>query len=71
MNVVARIFLAVCLASAAAGCCAGPYRFYQNAYGFNNPRIDRYARGPRPPVTTPPGMTTKAVQPPPPSVRQQ
>lgn len=57
------------LATGASGCCAGPKRFYQNAYGFENPVIDHYGHGPPPPVTTPPGYTTPAVQPPPPSVR--
>jgi len=47
------------------GCCASPERFYENAYGFNNPEIDRYRPGDPPPVTTPPGYTIPAVEPPP------
>ncbi|REK06735.1 MAG: hypothetical protein DWQ37_22050 [Planctomycetota bacterium] len=44
-----------------AGCCAGPERFYENAYGFNNPDIEKYPPGPPPPVTTPPGYSEPAV----------
>jgi len=62
MSRVARFGAALVLL-ATAGCCAGPCRFYENAYGFNNPETDRFAKGPPPPVTTPPGMTTQAVQP--------
>jgi hypothetical protein len=46
-----------------SGCCAGPERFYQNAYGFNNPEIEQYSPGPPPPVTTPPGYIVPAVTP--------
>ncbi len=52
------------------GCCAGPKRFYQNAYGFNNPNIEHYQPGPPAPATTPPGYITPAVEPPPPDVAQ-
>jgi hypothetical protein len=53
--------LAVVLLAASAGCCAGPYRFFQNAYGWNNPDIERYCPGPPPPVTTPPGYSSPVV----------
>ncbi len=68
MHRLVRCVAAASLIMIAAGCCAGPYRFYQNAYGFNNPRPDRYKWGPPPPVTTPPGPKTPAVLPPPPGV---
>ena len=45
----------------AAGCCASPYRFWQNSYGFNDPVPDCFSPGPPPPVTTPPGPTTPAA----------
>lgn len=60
MERAAAVVMAVALAAGSAGCCAGPGRFYQNAYGFENPNIERYAPGPPPPVTTPPGYTTPA-----------
>ncbi len=44
-----------------AGCCAGPKRFWENAYGFNNPERDQYKPGPAPPVTTPPGYYDPAL----------
>lgn len=56
---------AASLTAGMAGCCAGPCRFYQNAYGFEDPEIDQFCPGPPPPVTTPPGYTTPAVIPPP------
>jgi hypothetical protein len=49
------------LAAALAGCCADAKRFYENAYGFNNPDIEYYPPGPPAPVTTPPGYTEPAV----------
>ena len=55
------LLTAVSLAAGLAGCCAGPCRFYQNAYGFEDPDTEWYAPGPPPPVTTPPGFTTAAV----------
>lgn len=54
--------LASSLVVGALGCCAGPCRFYENAYGFNNPEMETYCPGPPPPVTTPPGYST-AVNP--------
>ena len=62
--------VAVLMAVGLSGCCAGPKRFYQNAYGFNCPETEQYKPGPPPPVTTPPGFTTPAVLPPPPDVAQ-
>jgi hypothetical protein len=44
-----------------AGCCAGPNRFWENAYGFNNPEQEHYKQGPPPPVTTPPGFYDPAL----------
>lgn len=70
MSRLAGTLLAVSLVAGLAGCCAGPCRFYENAYGFNNPDVEKYAPGPPPPVTTPPGYTTPAVTPPPPSVTE-
>jgi hypothetical protein len=52
---------AVWLVVLASGCCASPYRFWQNAYGFNDPVPDCFSYGPPPPVTTPPGPTTPAA----------
>jgi hypothetical protein len=60
-NAIAAASLAVGL----AGCCAGPCRFYQNAYGFENPDIEQFCPGPPPPVTTPPGYSVPAWTPPP------
>jgi hypothetical protein len=54
--------LAALLLAGAAGCCAGPCRFYENAYGWNNPDRECYCAGPPAPVTTPPGYST-AVDP--------
>jgi hypothetical protein len=53
--------VAVALLAASAGCCAGPYRFFQNAYGWNNPDTEYYCPGPPPPVTTPPGYSSPVV----------
>jgi hypothetical protein len=50
------------------GCCASPYRHWQNYIGWSNPVPDAFAPYPPPPVTTPPGPTTPAILPPPPSV---
>ena len=61
MSRLAGWMVAASLVAGLAGCCAGPCRFYQNAYGFEDPNIERYAPGPPPPVTTPPGYTTRAV----------
>jgi hypothetical protein len=55
--------LATVVLASWSGCCAGPERFYQNAYGFNNPEIEQYCPGPPPPVTTPPGYIVPAVTP--------
>jgi hypothetical protein len=52
----------VALASSAGGCCASPYRFYQNAYGWNDPVPDHYVDAPPAPRTTPPGRTMPAVE---------
>jgi len=49
------------LSVAASGCCAGPWRFYQNAYGWNCPDTERYCPGPPPPDTTPPGYSKPVV----------
>lgn len=44
------------------GCCASPYRRWQNYIGWNCPNPEFfYKDGPRPPVTTPPGPVTPAV----------
>jgi hypothetical protein len=49
-----------------AGCCASPYRIWQNGWGFNCPEPDQFKRpGPPPPVTTPPGFRAPAELPPP------
>lgn len=61
MKSVVCLTLAIGLLTGATGCCANPYRFYQNAYGFCNPEVDQYRRGPAPPVTTPPGYEVTAV----------
>jgi hypothetical protein len=66
MRRTAFSFLAIVLLAGACGCCASPYRFWQNAYGFNDPEPDWHAWGPPPPVTTPPGPTTRAKVDPPP-----
>lgn len=65
MSRLARWMATASLIASVAGCCAGPCRFYENAYGWNNPDIEQYAPGPPPPVTTPPGFTTPAYVPPP------
>jgi hypothetical protein len=67
MGRVSFVIFAV-LVVGAAGCCASPERFYENAYGFNNPEVETYCPGKAPPVTTPPGYEVPAVQPPPKSV---
>lgn len=41
----------------ASGCCASPYRIWQNGWGFNDAYPDPYAEGPPPPRTTPAGPT--------------
>jgi hypothetical protein len=61
MGRLAGWIVSASLVAGLAGCCAGPCRFYQNAYGFEDPNIEWYAPGPPPPVTTPPGYTTPAV----------
>jgi hypothetical protein len=53
-------FLALSVAGL-AGCCASPKRFYENAYGWNNPEPDYYQPGPPPPVTVPPGYEVAAI----------
>ncbi len=58
---IAGMAAAAVLVAGLAGCCCGPMRFYQNAYGFNNPNIEHYPPGPPAPVITPPGMTVPAV----------
>ena len=55
--------LAVVVLAGSVGCCASPGRFYQNAYGFNCPDIEKYSPGPPPPVTTPPGFYDPALHP--------
>jgi hypothetical protein len=73
MSRLVRLIAAASLATGIAGCCAGPCRFWQNAYGFENPDIERWNPndpGVGPPVTTPPGYTTPAVTPPPASVTE-
>lgn len=70
MSRALQCVVAAMLAVGLAGCCAGPGRFYENAYGFNNPNIEKYHPGPPPPVTTPPGFTTPAVIPPPADVTE-
>jgi hypothetical protein len=61
MNRLMEMVATTSLLVSFAGCCAGPCRFYQNAYGFEDPNIEWYQPGPPPPVTTPPGFTTPAV----------
>lgn len=61
MSRLADWIVTASLLAGLVGCCAGPCRFYQNAYGFEDPNIEWYAPGPPPPVTTPPGFTTPAV----------
>ncbi len=56
------VLAALSLVASAAGCCAGPRRFWENAYGFNNPNIEGYPPGPPPPVTTPPGYRVPALE---------
>jgi hypothetical protein len=59
-----RWIAAACLLAGLTGCCASPYRFYQNAYGFNDPLPDRYAApGPPAPKQTPPGPVAPAYFP--------
>jgi hypothetical protein len=58
MSRLAHWIVAASLAAGALGCCAGPCRFYENAYGWNNPDTETYCPGPPPPVTTPPGYST-------------
>ncbi len=58
---IAGMVVAGLLVAGLAGCCAGPMRYYQNAYGFNNPNIEYYPPGPPAPIITPPGYTTPAV----------
>ncbi len=53
--------VAMAWAAGAVGCCASPYRLWQNARGWNDPRPDGYATGPPPPVITPPGPTFPAA----------
>ena len=53
--------VAAMLAAGAAGCCASPYRMWQNARGWNDPHIDCYHTGPAFPKTTPPGPTFPAA----------
>lgn len=61
MDRLASLIAAVSLAAGLAGCCAGPCRFFQNAYGFEDPNIEYYPPGPPAPVNTPPGYETPAV----------
>lgn len=70
MSRLVRWIAAGWLVIGVSGCCAGPCRFWENAYGFNNPDIERFDPGDPPPVTTPPGYTTSAVTPPPASVTE-
>jgi len=58
MSRVVCWIVAVGLVAGAAGCCDSPWRFYQNAYGWNCPQPDRFAPGPPAVRTTPPGPTT-------------
>jgi hypothetical protein len=60
VRIAGMVFAAV-LVAGLAGCCAGPKRFYENAYGFNNPDIEYYPPGPPAPIITPPGLTVPAV----------
>jgi hypothetical protein len=46
-----------------SGCCASPYRQWQNERGWNDPRPDCYGKGPPPPRTTPPGPMIPAAVP--------
>jgi len=62
MGRIARLFTAALLLAGPAGCCADAERFYENAYGFNNPEIDHYSPGPPAPVTTPPGFSAPAPE---------
>jgi hypothetical protein len=61
-RLLVKCLAAAALLAGAVGCCAGPCRFYENAYGWNNPDREKYCVGPPPPVTTPPGYST-AVDP--------
>jgi len=65
MRRLVALIMSASFASGLAGCCAGPCRFYQNAYGFEDPDIEQYCPGPPPPVTTPPGYSSPAWTPPP------
>jgi hypothetical protein len=63
-----RLAIALAIVTSVAGCCASPYRIWQNGWGFNDPWPERYRPGPPPPVTNPPGPVTPAAIPPPPTV---
>jgi hypothetical protein len=54
-------FVAAAMVASLTGCCASPYRAWQNAYGFEDPQTEHFRPGPRPPKTTPPGPTTSAI----------
>ena len=55
--------VAIIVIASLTGCCGSPYRHYQNAYGFNCPRPERYLCDPAPPKATPTGPTTPAIIP--------
>ncbi len=64
MRPLARLIAVIAGTAALAGCCASPYRIWQNGWGFNNPVPDTFNRyGPPAPRTTPPGYTTSAETP--------
>jgi hypothetical protein len=55
-------WMAILVLASGAGCCASPYRYYQNAYGWNCPVPDYFVDVPPAPRTTPPGPTMPAVE---------
>jgi hypothetical protein len=59
---------AVSLAASLSGCCASPYRMYQNAYGFNCPLPEYFDPTLKPQRTTPAGPISPAAWPSPPEV---
>jgi hypothetical protein len=70
MRRAVRFLLALSLAASVSGCCASPYRFWQNYIGWSDPVPDHFCKYPPPPKTTPPGPITPAAVEVPPSVEQ-
>jgi hypothetical protein len=60
---LACLFVTVPALASMTGCCASPYRAYQNAYGFNCPLPEYFDPTVRPQRTTPPGPISPAAWP--------